>query len=153
MSHRLVVTYRMPNVLTNDGHGLALQVTREARTAGLVEEDGEETSYRADVLVYAFEEVLLVCDRDTDRVSMADRIELVEILANSTGTIYRGAHGSVQHSGNGYRVHLPPAQDAGFAAGDSIPAHPAPGILLIAPIDGDVPTRDILSIRRSQNSN
>ena len=55
----------MNKIKTSGADGLALQVTKPARSAGLVEEnsDGEATSL-ADVRVYAFDHLVLVIDLD-----------------------------------------------------------------------------------------
>ena len=120
----------MPNAIKQSGEGLALQVTKPARAAGLVEEnaDGEPTR-RAEVLVYGFDDTLLVVD--VDRVSVGERAELVASAARDTKSIYRAGSASIQIAGNGYQVNLPPAEDAGFEEGDAAPVHPAPGVLVI----------------------
>jgi len=143
----------MPNAIKQSGEGLALQVTKPARSAGLVEEnaDGEPTR-RAAVLVYAFDDVLLVVD--VDRVAVADRAELVASAARDTKSIYRAARASIQIAGNGYQVNLPPAEDAGFEEGDPAPVHPAPGVLVIT-TDAPQASRlaaDLVTIRREQVS-
>jgi hypothetical protein len=110
----------MPNAIKQSGEGLALQVTNTARAAGLVEENADgEPSRRAEALVYAFDEVLLVVD--VDRVAVSDRAELVASAARDTKSIYRAGGASIQIAGNGYQVNLPPAEDAGFDEGDAAP--------------------------------
>ncbi len=64
-----------------------------------------------------FDADALVIDRDTDRVPIADRAELVALAATETASIYRGIDTRIQHSGNGYRVQVP-AMGTGFGAGD-----------------------------------
>lgn len=55
----------MPNAIKQSGEGLALQVTKPARAAGLVEENVDGDSIRrAEVFVYAFDDTLLVIDAD-----------------------------------------------------------------------------------------
>jgi hypothetical protein len=143
----------MPNAIKRSGEGLALQVTKPARAAGFVEEnaDGEPTR-RAAVLVYAFDDTLLVFD--ADRVAVADRAELVASAARDTKSIYRAARASIQIAGHGYQVNLPPAEDAGFEEGDSAPAHPAPGVLVITTDERQVArlAADLVTIRREQVS-
>ena len=143
----------MPNIIKQSGEGLALQVTKPARAASLVEEnaDGEPTR-RAGVLVYAFDEMLLVVD--VDRVAVSDRAELVASAARDTKSIYRAGASSIQIAGHGYQVHLPPAEDAGFEEGDTAPVHPAPGVLVITtdePQAGRL-AADLVTIRREQVS-
>jgi len=83
-------------------------VTKPARSAGLVEEDADgDTSHRASVVAYGFDDAILVIDRDTDRVPMADRADLVALAATETESIHRGIDTRIQHSGNGYRVQVP----------------------------------------------
>jgi hypothetical protein len=136
--------------------GLALQITRAARSAGLVEEDSDgNVTYRADVLVYAFDYLLVAID--TDKVQTAHRAELVSSAARDTDSIYRAMEATVQIAGNGYQVQLPPARDAGFKEGDSAPCQTAPGLLVISKQDGrsagvDAARlgRDLVSIRTDQ---
>lgn len=78
--------------MTTTGDGLALQVTKPARSAGLVEEDADgDTRHRAAVVAYGFDDLILVLDRDTDRVPMADRAELVTLAASETGRSTAGS--------------------------------------------------------------
>lgn len=143
----------MPNAIKRSGEGLALQVTKPARAADLVEEnaDGEPTR-RAEVLVYAFDDTLLVVD--AERVAIADRAELVASAARDTKSIYRAAGSSIQIAGHGYQVHLPPAEDAGFEEGNTAPVHPAPGVLVITTAEPQASrlAADLVTIRREQVS-
>jgi hypothetical protein len=143
----------MPNSIKRSGEGLALQVTKPARAASFVEEnaDGEPTR-RAEVLVYAFDDTLLVVD--VDRVAVADRAELVASATRDTRSIYRAARASLQVAGNGYQVNLPPAEDAGFEEGDSAPVHPAHGVLVVTTTDPPAAqfAADLATIRREQVS-
>jgi len=150
------------NSIKTVGGGLALQVTDEVRSAGLVEEQEPEEiaedesgpwpTYRADVRVHAFEDVLLVVDRDTDRVARADAAELVASAARDTETAFDAAKTTVQVKGHGYMVQLPPASDAGFRDGHSAPAQPAPGIMVIHKHSEDAARlgRDLAQIRYAQ---
>ena len=140
----------MPNQLTNTGDGLALQVTKPARSAGLVEENADgDTTHRAKVVAYGFDDLILVFDRDPDRVPMADRAAIVALAARETESIHRGIDTRIQHSGNGYRVQVP-ATGTGFGAGDGLPCHAAPGMLVMAPLDASVGKRELLETRRTQ---
>ena len=153
LSYYIIVTYEaddMPNQLTTAGDGLALQVTDPARSAGLVEEDADGTAtHRSAVVAYGFDECILVIDRDTDRVPMADRVELVTQAAADTESIHRGIDTKIQHSGNGYRVQVP-ATGTGLAAGDGLPCHAAPGLLVMVPLDAEIRPRRLLETRRTQ---
>lgn len=141
----------MANDIKMTGEGYSLQVTREAREAELVEErpDGDVRRL-ADVRVHAFEDLLLVVD--VDRVDDEHEADLVEVATRETGTAYQAINATVTTAGNGYRVQLPPARDAGFREGDSAPAHPARGLLVIVPDDrdGQLLARDFVTIRRDQ---
>lgn len=147
---------RMPNSLkttTGERSTLALQVTREARSAGLVEEDVDgEATYRAPVRVYAFEDALLVVDRD--RVDDAQTAALVSNMVRDTKTAYDAEKAMISHAGNGYRVQLPPAQDAGFRLDDEPAAvRTAPNLLIIARTRQKARLADdIATIRNSQVS-
>ena len=147
----------MVNEIKHSGaDGLALQVTKSTRSAGLVEEnsDGEATSL-ADVRVYAFDHLLLVIDFDA--VATEDVTELVVAAARDTKSIHRAMDATVQIAGHGYQVQLPPATDAGFSEGDRAPCHPAPGILIISKDDGTSAgadtarlAQDIVTLRNEQ---
>ena len=143
----------MPNAIKRSGEGLALQVTKPARAAGLVEENADsEPTRRAEVLVYAFDDMLLVVD--VYRVAVADRAELVASAARDTKSIYRAAGARIQIAGHGYQVNLPPAEDAGFEEGDSAPVHPAPGLLVVTTDERQAArlATDLVTIRRGQVS-
>jgi hypothetical protein len=122
----------MANQIKKSGtEGLALQITKPARAAELVEETSEgDATYQADVRVYAFDHLLLVVD--IDKVTPADTADLVAAAARDTKTIYQAMDASIQIAGNGYQVQLPPARDAGFAEGDRAPCHTARGVLIIS---------------------
>jgi hypothetical protein len=147
----------MANQIKESGtEGLALQITKPARAAELVEENSDgDATYRADVRVYSFEHVLLVVDVDT--VSPTHTAELVASAARDTNSIYRAMNASVQIAGNGYQVQLPPARDADFTEGDRAPCHTARGVLIISKDDGTAAgadaarlARDLVTIRKEQ---
>jgi hypothetical protein len=122
----------MANQIKSSGaDGLALQVTKSARTAELVKENEEgEATYLADVRVFAFDQLLLVVDCET--VPTEHTTELVVTAAQDTDSVYRAMDASVQIAGNGYQVQLPPAADAGFREGDTAPCQSARGVLVIS---------------------
>jgi hypothetical protein len=136
--------------------GAALQVTKPARAAGLVEENEEgEATYLAEIRVFAFDHLLLVVDLEA--VATAHTTELVVAAAQDTDSIYRGLDASVQIAGNGYQLQLPPAADAGFREGDNAPCQSARGILVIAKDDGTAKAAaaarlpaDLITIRNEQ---
>jgi len=120
----------MANNIKASGGGLALQVTKPARGAGLVKEDaGDRPTYRAGVVVYGVDDLLLVVD--DDRVGMADRAELIATAARDTDSIHRGAPATVEIAGNGYQVQLPGCRAAGFHEGNRTPAVARQGVLFI----------------------
>ncbi len=147
----------MANRIKSSGAaGLALQITKPARSSGLVEEDadGEATSL-SDVRVYAFDHLLLVVD--TNSVSTAHTTELVIAAAKDTKSVYRALKATVQIAGHGYQVQLPPAEDAGFTEGDRAPCHTASGMIAISRDDGTSAgadaarlARDLVTIRNEQ---
>ena len=126
----------MANQIKSSGAaGAALQVTKPARAAGLVEEDEDgEATYLAEVRVFAFDQLLLVVDHEA--VPTAHTTELVVAAAQDTDSIYRAMDASVQIAGNGYQVQLPPAADASFREGDTAPCQAARGVLVISQYDG-----------------
>ncbi|GAB6878366.1 hypothetical protein JCM17823_06400 [Halorubrum gandharaense] len=135
----------MPNQITSTGNGYALQVTKPARSAGLVDETSEgDTTYRADVVAYGFDGAICVIDADTDRVSMSERADLVAALTSATDSIHTGIRTRIQHSGStGYRVQIP-VVGTGLQEGDGLPCHAAPGVLLMAPLDTSLPVGSLL---------
>ena len=120
----------MPNTIEKADDGVALQVTTPARASGLVTEDSERDLVALpSVQVYAFNDVLLVVDRnEMDTRTVAD---LMAVIANDTKSIFHGLDASIQAEDNGVKVQLPPADDAGFAVGDVAVAHSAPDLLVI----------------------
>lgn len=142
----------MPNSIKGNGEGgLALQVTKAARSAELVEEDNDgEANRLARVRVYAFDYVLLVVDRD--RVDDKHVAELVRAAAGDTESIHRATDAAVSIAGNGYQVQLPVATDAGLEIDGEVPCQPAPGLLVIHRKNRDQArlAEDLLTIRRAQ---
>jgi len=131
--------------------GLALQVTKPARSAGLVEENGEgDATYLASVRVYSFEDLLVVASRDTDHLKTEAVAELVASTTRDTASVYQAINASVHISGNGYQVQLPPAEDAGFYQGDTAPVKSLPGLLLIYCDRSQRLADDLASLRRDQ---
>jgi len=139
----------MANDIKASGGGLALQVTKPARDAGLVEEDAEDRpTYRADVVVYGVDDLLLIVD--DDRVSMAHRAELVATAARDTDSIHRGAPATVEIAGNGYQVQLPGCRAAGFHEGDRAPAVARQGVLFIHDGSQRRLLEDLTAVREEQ---
>jgi len=123
----------MANSIKESGGGLALQVTGPARDAGLVEEDADGDATRlSGVYVYGFDGLLVVVD--AERVSTAERAEIVSTATEATDSIHRGEAATVEVAGNGYQVQLPGAESAGFDVGDTAPVVLSDGLLVI---DGD----------------
>jgi len=123
----------MANSIKSSGEdGLALQVTKPARSAGLVEENNEgNATYLANVRVYSFEDLLIAASLDTDHLKPEAIAELVASATRDTASVYQAINASVHISGDGYQVQLPPAEDAGFYQGDTAPVKPLPGLLFI----------------------
>jgi len=107
-------------------------VTKPARSAGLVEENSEgDATNRAKVRVYSFDNMLLVVDRDPQRVDSAAMAELVASMARDTQSVYQAMDATVKISGHGYQVQLPPTEDAGFEVGDTEPVYLEPSVLVV----------------------
>ena len=138
----------MPNKIKRSGDGLALQVTKPARAAGLVGEADDNPSRFANIRVFAFDGLLLVVD--IDRITDENIVELATSAALDTVSIHRVANASLQIAGNGYQVQLPGAADAGFHVGDQAPCTPAPNLLVIAVEGSERVAADIVTIRREQ---
>ncbi|WP_433633504.1 hypothetical protein [Halomicrococcus sp. NG-SE-24] len=139
----------MANQIKQSGDGLALQTTKPARTAGLVEEDEDGNPERqADVRVFAFDGLLLLTD--VDRVDDDDVAELAATAARDTSSLHRVMDTSIQIAGNGYQVQLPPAKDAGFRVGDQPACTAAPNMLVLADGESERLAADLETIRREQ---
>ena len=138
----------MPNTIKRSGDGLALQVTKPARAAGLVEETDDEPTRLADIRVFAFDGLLLVID--LNRITNENMVELATSAALDTVSIHRVTNASLQIAGNGYQVQLPGAADAGFHVGDRAPCTPAQNLLVIAAEGSGRVAADIATIRREQ---
>ncbi|WP_458208666.1 hypothetical protein [Haladaptatus sp. NG-SE-30] len=138
----------MPNTIKRSGDGLALQVTKPARAAGLVEETDDEPTRLADIRVFAFDGLLLVVD--LDRITDENIVELATSAALDTVSIHRVINASLQIAGNGYQVQLPGAADAGFHVGDRAPCTPAPNLLVIAAEGSERLAADMETIRKEQ---
>jgi len=123
----------MANKIRVSAEGLALQVTKPARRAGLVDEGPDRDAKKArksDVYVYGFDDLLLVVDKD--RVSASDRAQLVAEAASTTDSIHQGTTATVTVSGDpGYKVQLPGCNAAGFYEGVRPQVSAGDGILVI----------------------
>lgn len=142
----------MANSIRDGGGGrMVLTITKPAREAGLAEERPNGEARRlAPVMVYAVDDLLLVVDRE--RVELEDRAELVASAIRDSDSIYRGLQGEVTTAGNGYKLQLPGAADAGLREGDTVPTHTADGLLLITDGSRDANrlARDLTTIREEQ---
>lgn len=140
----------MPNV-KRSSEGLALQVTRPARDAGLVDEnsDGEATR-RAEVWVYGFDGLLLVVD--AVRVSATDRADIVSTAASDSGSMFGGYQSKLAPAGNGYQVQLPGAFDAGFSEGDGTEVLTKRGLLVIHDGSNHRLASDLVTLRAEQEN-
>lgn len=131
---------------------MALQITKPARKARLVEEKQKgEATYMADVRVYAFDGFLLVGDRD--KVDDGHIAELVRSAVGDRNSIHRAMNSKVMPSGHGYMIQLPCAEDAGFEVGETAPVgvdKSARGVLCISRDSRDHLIEDLLTIRREQ---
>lgn len=121
------------NSIKADGDSRRLQVTKPARAADLVEEQGDgdsqRTTYRADVYVHAFDGIIVIGDESLEDSQWA---EIVAKTAEYTDSSFRCDTAKIQHDGNGYSVALPVASDAGFELGGTPGVHPAPGVIILS---------------------
>jgi len=141
----------MVNNIKESADGLALQVTKQARDAGLVIEDANGDATRlSGVYVYGFDNLLLVID--AERVSAADRAELVASAARDTESIHRGGTASIATAGNGYQVQLPGCRAAGFDVGDRAPVVSQQGLLVMHDGMQRRLAEDVAAIRSEQVS-
>ena len=141
----------MANSIKKSAGGLALQITNEARKAGLVVEDSEGTATRrAEVYVYGFDDLLLLVD--SENVAVSHRAELVAAAARDSSSIHRGEVATVEIAGNGYQIQLPGCRDAGFEVGDSAPVAFWKGVIVVNDESKRRLAEDILSIRTEQVS-
>jgi len=136
----------MANNIKRSAGGFALQVTREARKAGLVEEDsdGNATSL-FDVYVYGFDGLLVVVGSE---VGAGDRAELVATAARDTNSVHHGSTSTLAIAGNGYQVQLPGCKPAGFREGDSGHVRATDDVLFIHDGSNGRLVDDMMTIRR-----
>jgi len=141
----------MPNSIKKSAGGLALQITNEARKAGLVVEDSEGiATRRAEVYVYGFDDLLLLVD--SENVAVSHRAELVAAAARDSSSIHRGGVATVEIAGNGYQLQLPGCRDAGFDVGDKTPAEVGNGVLVLHDGSNTRLANDLLTLRSEQVS-
>lgn len=142
------MTMGKPNCIKESGvDGVALQITKPARSAGLIEETADDvTTKLANVRVFAFNHLLLVIDRE--RVDRQNTAELVIIATKYTKSIYQSMNATVQIAGNGYQVQLPPASDAGFEIDDDPACHPSQNLICISKDDGTSAALDAVHAAR-----
>ena len=147
----------MPNDLQEFSGGLTLQVTIPARQSELAEEndDGEWTRL-AEVRVYAFDNLLIVVD--LEKMSDEEIAELVNSATRDTKSIHQAIDSKIRVSGNGCKLQLSNATDAGFRVKQSIAWHPAPNMMILTPYVPEqekTPTlaADLVGLRRMQLDN
>lgn len=142
----------MANGIRDAGGGrMVLTITKPAREAALAEErPNSDTRRLAAVLVYAVDDLLLVVDRE--RVDVEHRAELVASAVRDSRSLYRGLRSKVTTAGNGYKLQLPGATDAGLREGDTAPTHTADSLLLITDGSRDATrlAQDLVAIRDEQ---
>lgn len=135
----------MVNRIKQSADGLALQVTKEARKAGLVQEDGDGNPIDlADVAVWAFDDLLIVVGMSVD---MGERAGLVSAAAGDTDSIHAGRQSTLAVAGNGYQVQLPGAKAAGFPKGTKPDIRAVDGVLFIHGATNDRLVDDLATIR------
>ncbi|MFC7043661.1 hypothetical protein [Halonotius sp. GCM10025705] len=141
----------MANSIKKSAGGLALQITKEARKAGLAVEDSEGTATRrAEVYVYGFDDLLLLID--SENVAVSHRAELVAAAARDSSSIHRGEVATVEIAGNGYQIQLPGCRDAGFEVGDSAPVAVGKAVIFVYNGSKRRLAQDLLSIHTEQVS-
>lgn len=145
------------NIKASGTEGMALQVTSQAKKAGLVQETTDEAgersyTYKAEVRVFGFPGLLLVVDRE--KMDAKHVVELVTTVANDIDAIETAGDATVTRAGGGVQVQLPPAENAGFHVGDTAPCRAIQNGLLIrrseSPLDHKRLVGDIVEIRKSQ---
>jgi len=141
----------MSNSIKRSAGGLALQITKPARQAGLVVEDSDgRATRRAEAHVYGFDGLVLAVD--SVNVAMSHRAELVSTAASDTESIHRGGKATVEIAGNGYQIQLPGCREAGFEERDTAPVRSGAGILVIHDGTKSRLAGDLLTIRDEQVS-
>lgn len=136
------------NSIKESADGLALQVTKDARQAGLVQEDSDgNATDLSDVVVWSFDGLLLVISKS---VSMGHRADLVSTAAGDTESVHSGYPAKVAVAGNGYQVQLPGCEAAGFHVGDDAPVRSFDGVLFIHDGTEGRLIDDLMAIRQEQ---
>jgi hypothetical protein len=139
----------MVNPIKESGDGLALQITKPARAAGLVQELPNGDADRSDVYVYGFDGLLVVLDESVD---MGHRADIVSSAAGDTESMHSGRRATVAQGGNGHQVNLPGCKQAGFEVGDDAPVVPAPGMLVIHDGTNARIAEDLKTLRKEQTA-
>jgi hypothetical protein len=146
----------MANSIKRPSDGLAYQITRPAREAGLVEENEEgDASYLATVRVHAVDSLLLIVD--VNELTSEEEADLHATAIRDTGSTFTSIKVSVSHSGHGYQIQVSNAPDAGLREGDTPVESVAPGVVVLSGKDSDgrKTTRlaeDLVTLRRQQIS-
>jgi hypothetical protein len=144
----------MANSIKRPSDGLAYQITRPAREAGLVEENEEgDASYLATIRVHAVDGLLLIVD--VDELTSEEEADLHATAIKDTGSTFTSIEVSVSPSGHGYQIQVSNAPDAGLGEGDTPAESVAPGVVVLSGKDSDgrKTTRlanDLVTLRHQQ---
>lgn len=150
---RQTETPQPSNRIKKSSGGLALQITKPARQAGFVIEDNDGlATRRADVLVYGFDNLILLFDKS--HASAENRSDIIKKAVDGTQSIHRGEKATVEMAGNGYQIQLPGCQEAGINKGDTLSILVADGLVILfsKKRDRDLAT-DLLRTRQKQIKN
>lgn len=121
----------MANSIKRPSDGLAYQITRPAREAGLVEENEEgDACYLATVRVHAVDGLLLIVD--VDELTNEEEADLHATAIQDTGSTYTSIEVSVSPSGHGYQIPVSNAPYANLRVGDTPSETTAPGVVVLA---------------------
>lgn len=149
------IKYSGGSAANDQARGLAIQMTKEAREASLIEEsDDGDVTYRAPLRVYAFNHFFVFVDRN----EVDDRYiaEIVSSAAKDTDSIYCAANTRVQPRGNGYQSQLPSIEETGLTEGDEVSLHTAEGVVCASKMKGPGSSQsarlaeDITQLRKEQ---
>lgn len=113
--------------------GLALQATGCIQRAGLVNKSTtkDEIGAGRDVIVYGFDDALMIVDEDTTHVYTGHRAELLSSAAEESGSIHFGQRSTVSCRDSEYLAHLSGCEAAGIYENNEVGMKAVDGVLFV----------------------
>lgn len=102
--------------------GPALQATKAIQNAGIAGRD---------VIVYGFDDLLMIVSKKSPRVGPAHRAELVSAGAEESGSIHFGQRSTVSCRDSEYLAHLSGCEAAGIYENNEVGMKAVDGVLFV----------------------